>query len=82
MSGKDEDDRVWRLALHRMDLRQYTVTEKNAEAPTDAQSKDAGESGLQRVLLTLNAPEPDIQEMVDESASQFQAMNPEVDPIV
>src|SRR5690606_34106493 len=25
LEEQDEDDRIWRLALHRMDLRQYTV---------------------------------------------------------
>lgn len=32
VAEQDENDRIWRLALHRMDLRQYSVAENKAEA--------------------------------------------------
>jgi hypothetical protein len=66
---QDEEDRVWRLTMHRMDLRQYTIAEDAAEvfaAPKDSQ---------QYIRLDLKDPDSDVKEMVDQSAAQLKAMN-------
>jgi len=63
LSVQNDDDRLWRLALHRMDLRGYTVAEDTA-APEDTHEKDY-------IRLELKAPESDLQEMVDRSGPQF-----------
>jgi len=77
VAQQDENDRVWRLALHRMDLRQYTVSSpyrepasavaapENAEAPAEPQRT--------MVRLDLGAAEPDVQEMVERSTENHQA---------
>jgi hypothetical protein len=59
-----DDDRLWRLALHRMDLRGYQVAEE-----TTIQEKARKEG---RVLLQAAAPEPDIQELLARTAPQMQ----------
>ena len=58
---QDEADRVWRLSLHRMDLRRYSVAEEQGEAAPD---ETACADGGQRILLNLDIPDPDIKEMV------------------
>jgi hypothetical protein len=72
---QDEEDHIWRLALHRMDLRQYTIAEDVAEAPVAPEGRTSPEDGRQYVRLDLKEPEPDVKEMVDQSAAQFEAMN-------
>jgi len=63
---QDHDDRLWRLAIHRMDLRDYKVSE--------LKSIHAGPNSEERVYLELKDPEPDLKEMVDRSAPQFARM--------
>lgn len=73
---QDEEDRIWRLALHRMDLRQYSVDQNAAAGPgASGEVVPGGDDGARTILLNLNAPDPDIKEMVDKSASQFELMN-------
>lgn len=79
MEEQDEDDRVWRLALHRMDLRQYAVAEDAAGGSVAPEEHTSPEGGRQYVRLDLKAPEPDVQEMMDQSAAQFQAMTTRLD---
>lgn len=75
LEEQDEDDRLWRLAMHRMDLRQYTVAEDALEPPVAAEGQTPPEDGPQYVRLDLKVPEPDVQEMVEQGAAQFQTMN-------
>jgi hypothetical protein len=70
-----EEDRIWRLAIHRMDLRQYEVPEGVPEAPIAAEGHTPRDDRRQYVRLDLKVPEPDVKEMVDQSAAKFQAMN-------
>ena len=67
ISKQNDDDRLWRLALHRMDLRGYSPSEK------DQLPKELRERGY--VQLDLKDPEPDVKEMVDRSAPRFERMN-------
>jgi len=70
-----DDDRIWRLAMHRMDLRQYTIAEVPAKPSVTAAGRTSPKDGQQYIRLDLKAPEPDIKEMVDQSTAQFQTMN-------
>jgi len=72
---QNEDNRIWRLAMHRMDLRQYTVVENVPEDSVAAEDQTPSKDGQQYILLNLKEPEPDVKEMADQSASQFQAVN-------
>lgn len=72
---QNEGDRIWRLAMHRMDLRQYTVVEDATEAPVTPEGRTPSEDDRQYIRLDPKIPEPDVKEMVDQSSAQFQAMN-------
>ncbi|WP_437936888.1 nSTAND1 domain-containing NTPase [Sorangium sp. So ce341] len=70
---QDEEDRIWRLALHRMDLRQYTVAEDTHEPPDAADGHTPPEEEQHYIRLDIKPPEPDIKEMVDQNTAQIQA---------
>ncbi len=70
---QDEQDRVWRLALHRMDLRRYTPREERAEDQPKADATQSG--GGHRILFEPAAPEPDLQTMISQSTAQHEGMN-------
>jgi hypothetical protein len=71
---QDEGDRVWRLALHRMDLRRRKATEHTpAEPSADGASAPAAKTG--GVRLDLDVPESDLKEMVNEAAAFLEDMN-------
>jgi hypothetical protein len=72
---QSEDDRKWRLAIHRMDLRQYTVIQDATDAQVVSKSGTSAEDAHQYVRLDLKEPEPDLKEMVNQGASKFQAVN-------
>jgi hypothetical protein len=72
---QDEDDRVWRLAMHRMDLRQYTIAEDTIETPVSSDPGMSTEKSEQYIRLNLKEPDPDVKEMADRSAAEFEAMN-------
>ena len=72
---QDEEDRIWRLAIHRMDLRQYTIAEEAPKANVVAEDTESPKTGPQQIRLDLKPPELDVKEMVDRSAAQHQAMN-------
>jgi len=75
VSEQSDDDRVGRLSMHRMDLRQYSVAEvaaTDAVAPTDSASI---QPARHQIRLNPSEPELDVKEMVDKSAARFGAMN-------
>jgi hypothetical protein len=66
ISEQNDSDRLWRLAMHRMDLRGYSVAEEGQE-PLPQEFRDKG-----YVRLELKDPDPDIKEIVDRSAPRFE----------
>lgn len=68
-----EDDQVWRLALHRMDLRQYRPRDESTGEGAEVGTEPAG--GGRRILLEPAAPDPDLQEMISQSAAQHESVN-------
>lgn len=71
---QDEGDRVWRLALHRMDARLYRATEPTlAEPSADGEPSLAAKAGF--VRLDLDLPESDVREMVEAAAARLEDMN-------
>ena len=67
---QDEADQVWRLAIHRMDLRQYKITEIPGQAPRDAEGPPTTEDNSRRFRLDLEVPDPDLNEIIAASAAQ------------
>jgi len=71
MEAQTEEDRLWRLALHRMDLRGYTVTEATEETLRAAGAAvPAAPEGSQFVVLSGTIPDTDLQEMVASGAAR------------
>ncbi len=70
-------DRVWRLALHRMDLRQYRAQEPEPAAAATEVGADA-EAASDRVFLELAPPEGDIQEMLSREAPAVEQRHSEI----
>ncbi len=74
LEQQDDSHRMWRLALHRMDFRQYSPSVVTTEelAPTD----DGAATEPQRYIrLDPKQPDADVQEMVDKGAARLSAMN-------
>ncbi|MEW6229518.1 MAG: AAA family ATPase, partial [Bacillota bacterium] len=66
-----EDDRVWRLALHRMDMRQYEVANPGeGEDKEESEYRSSDGDGTTVVLLKPRDPAPDVKEMVDKAAAR------------
>lgn len=74
LDAQNDEDRIWRLALHRMDLRNYELDESNkivtetAPAQDGAASPADGERRSVQIPLRLTEPEQDIQEMLNRSS--------------
>ena len=66
----DEEKRLWRLALHRMDLRGYGPV----EPPMGATEYDK-EPGKHRIYVGPTRIEPDLQDMVDSNAESQSILN-------
>lgn len=81
LEEQTEGDRIWRLALHRMDLRQYTVSEHIAEAPVDSEDHVSSEDSRKYIRLDPNEPEPDVKEMVEQNASWLQGIDARLGPL-
>lgn len=79
VNEQDENDRIWRLALHRMDLRQYHVVDDDIESsvPSGAPTSSK-EVGRQYIRLDITEPEADLKKMVDQNAVQIQSINARV----
>ncbi|MDE0401362.1 MAG: hypothetical protein OXL96_26490 [Candidatus Poribacteria bacterium] len=65
----NEETRVWRLALHRMDIRGFGPMPTSKEAHADDTERDSD-----LVYLGPSEIEPDIQEMIDETAKSHTAI--------
>jgi hypothetical protein len=71
VESQTEEDRFWRLALHRMDLRGYTVTETTQETLRAADAAaPAVPEGSKLVVLSGTIPDTDLQEMIAEGATR------------
>jgi hypothetical protein len=69
------EHRIWRLALHRMDLRQYTVSDDKSLATASIPTEAPYDEAKKRVVLNPKSPDSDIQQMIDHSVSNVQALN-------
>ena len=74
---RNDEDKVWLLALGRMDLRQYSVGEE-----VRADEVHSGDNATPRTRLRLD-PKPqdaDVQQMVNENAEKFAEKNARLGP--
>ncbi|MCX6676720.1 MAG: ATP-binding protein [Methanothrix sp.] len=75
VSEQDDEDRAWRLSIHRMDLRRYTVTGEVDEDATAMEGVTSHEQARHYIRLAPMELEPDVREMAEESAAQLEALN-------
>lgn len=78
VEAQKETDHIRRLAIHRMDLRQYNITEEQGE---NGSTEDTGNTDTSRRLqihLGLRPPEPDVKEMVDQNTIQQHNFNSKI----
>jgi hypothetical protein len=71
---QNEDDRIWRLAMHRMDLRQYDIAEDSSEVPNAPEGHISPEKDHKYIRLEPKDLEPDVKEMVDKNTTQLHAV--------
>ena len=68
-TDQNEEIRIWRLALHRMDVRRYK------QLSPEEHKKDASIDGENWVYMGPREIEPDIQEMIDKNAKEQAELN-------
>ncbi|MEH6386696.1 AAA family ATPase [Pseudomonas profundi] len=71
---RNEDDLIWQLALHRMDLRQYVVAKAQPALTTTFDEEDK-EPSKSYISLEPKAATPEVQQLIDESARGAGEMN-------
>ena len=72
---QNEEDQIWRLAVHRMDIRQYSVAENAAEIQASLEGSTPSEDSQNYIYLEPNDPDPDLKEMMDQSSVEHEAIN-------
>jgi hypothetical protein len=72
---QDDSHRLWRLAIHRMDLRQSVMSEVDASETTAAAPDGSPQSPRRLIRFDPTEPEPDVKEMMDKTADRFGKLN-------
>jgi hypothetical protein len=65
---QSEEHRLWRLALHRMDVRGFRPVEEAEAEPTGGDASEEDETRERRIYLGPGEIEPDLQEIIDRHA--------------
>ena len=68
--GSDDDTAIWRLALHRMDIRRYKVIDEGKEV-----AADTSKSGKVAIGITPDMLDADLKVMVDERETTQAELN-------
>jgi hypothetical protein len=74
IAKQHEADLIWRLALHRMDLRHYAVSEFTEDASISSEDPLPNENQRHYIRIDPKPPEADIKAFVEEGAAEFHAM--------
>jgi hypothetical protein len=76
LDQQDDGDRTWRLALHRMDLRQTTVSEiVEDQDGSHGDAERPAEPPRRYLRFDPIEPEPDVKAMSDQSTLRHRALN-------
>lgn len=75
--SQTQEDQLWRLALHRMDLRGYQVVEATEETlrAVGAPATVTPAEGSKLVVLSGTIPDADLQKMVEQGAAWHARIN-------
>ena len=68
IADQNDEDRLWRLAIHRLDMRQYSVCEQQDDAAGLQQEGSDSTPREGYVRLDISDPDPDVKEMVEANA--------------
>ena len=79
--AQTESDRMWRLALHRMDLRGMKLSEPEEEVSDDSQ-RSANKKRRLRVRLSPKRLDPDLAPVVEQSESEHARVGAEVEVLM
>jgi hypothetical protein len=71
---QNELSRIWRLSLHRMDLRRYKASVESVEVSDSEQGEEEIQQ-VQRVRFDPVAAEPDLESMISQSAAEQEEVN-------
>lgn len=72
LDRQNDDVRSWRLALDRMDLRRYRPSDRATEPVSKASTdEDAKEQQHFALIIEMQPPDPDVQEMVDRTNDEY-----------
>lgn len=72
---QNDEDRIWRLALNRMDLRCYTATQESTAPPVSPSNSSSVNSDQAYIRLELGEPEPDLRDMATQSRARLHETN-------
>lgn len=65
---QSEEHRLWRLALHRMDVRGFRPVKEAETEPSAGDASEEDETRERRIYLGPGEIEPDVQELIDRHA--------------
>jgi hypothetical protein len=75
VSEQDDEDHLWRLAIHRMDLRGYIAVDDAAEFATAIENPESHEPAHHYIRFAPAEIEPDIRCISEESSDQLEVIN-------
>lgn len=74
---QSDDDRLWRLALHRIDMRGFQLAEESAEDISSTDEANA-RSSEKRIVVRLGQIESDVQELLDKRSPELEQQGREL----
>lgn len=74
VAEQTEEDRLWRISMHRMDLRDYEVLE-TAASGLQGQAQDETSGTMLQLQMNQSRLEQDVKEIVDNSAAKLAVMS-------
>lgn len=75
LEEQDEEDRIWRIAIHRMDFRQYSVPKNTAEIQAPTEDSTTSDDSQNYIYLEPNDPAPDLKKIMDQSSVELGVIN-------
>ena len=75
VSEQTDDERLWRLAMNRMDLRKYSIPEVTSVEKDTSTDTASAESTQYQIQMDLDELAPDLKDIVDTNDAMFNTIN-------
>ena len=75
VSEQTDDERLWRLAMNRMDLRKYSISEVTSVEKDTSTDTASAESTQYQIQMDLDELAPDLKDIVDTNDAMFNTIN-------